>query len=174
VLILVQCTAEPIEFQTNIDAPIVAGIMQNGTPFRASQLKGKVWLASYFFTSCQTVCPALNSTLQQLHREYPELHLVSITSDPSNDTWQVLKTYSQHFAGNSKRWFFLTMPQDSMRHLAVGGFKLMNPETPEMHSTRIVLIDEQQKIRHYYDSSDTTSLAALRSHLTQIQHGVPH
>lgn len=146
-------------------APFTA-IDQNGRQFSTGSMTGKYWLGSFFFTRCQTVCPALNRVQAQIQREFgSKLSYVSITSDPDYDKPAVLAAYASEFAQPGGTWLFVTMPQDSMLKVASQGFGLISPAEPEMHSTRFVLVDPKMQVRGFYDSEDTTAIAKLRSDL---------
>lgn len=139
---------------------------QRGAPFTSTLLKGTYWLGSFFFTRCQTVCPALNRVQAQIQREYgTKLSYVSITSDPDFDTPQVLAEYAAEYAQVGGSWWFVTMPKDSMLKVASDGFGLISPAEPEMHSTRFVLVDPHMQVRGFYDSEDTAAISKLRRDL---------
>lgn len=142
---------------------------QYGAAFSSSSLAGKYWLGSFFFTRCQTVCPALNRVKAQIQRTYgSKLSYVSITSDPAYDTPAVLASYASSFAQPDGTWWFVTMPKDSMLHVASQGFGLISPAEPEMHSTRFVLVDPTMQVRGFYDSEDTAAITKLRSDLKRL------
>lgn len=68
-----------------------------------------------FFTQCKASCPPTMSTLQALQerlgdRLVSEVRLVSITVNPTHDTPDVLKEYSQRI-GAKPGWLFLTGSQ---------------------------------------------------------------
>ena len=62
---------------------------ERGEPFGSEQLRGKVWVADFIFTSCPTVCPRLTERMAELQHRGRNLgeafHLVSITVDPNTD-----------------------------------------------------------------------------------------
>jgi len=62
-------------------------IDQDGQSFDSDELKGKVWVASFFFTNCPGTCWRLNQAVANLQTETDEsVRLISITCDPKNDT----------------------------------------------------------------------------------------
>lgn len=127
-------------------------------PVTLSDLKGKVWIADFFYTSCPGPCPMLTSRLSNLQKELandPDVRLVSISSDPEKDTPAVLREYASHF-GAGDRWYFLTGNKDTIYKLANDGFKLglaedKNAKEPITHSTKLVLIDRSGTVRGFYD-----------------------
>ena len=95
-----------------------------GVPlFRAP---GKPWVASFFFSSCPGPCRQVNMQIAELQRDLAEqdVRFVSITVDPTTDTPEVLKRYSQEFAADPERWLFLTGPLEAIRQVAEGSFKV--------------------------------------------------
>jgi cytochrome oxidase Cu insertion factor (SCO1/SenC/PrrC family) len=146
-------------------APFTA-VDQRGALFTSTSLTGKYWLGSFFFTRCQTVCPALNRVKSRIQREFgTKLSFVSISSDPEFDTPEVLAAYAQEYAQEGGAWWFVRMPKDSMLAVASQGFGLISPAEPEMHSTRFVLVDPAMQVRGFYDSEDTAAVAKLRADL---------
>ncbi len=146
------------------DVPEFRGIDEHGQTFDASSMKGRFWLASFFFTSCESICPALNTVQAGLQKEFgSKIRFVSITTDPENDTQEQLLAYAEKFGARKGTWMFVRMSADSMRALAVRGFTVMEPTDPSMHSTRFVLVDDSMRIRDYFDSADSSEVARLKT-----------
>ncbi len=132
---------------------------RSGQPFHSDSLRGKVWVASFFFATCHGTCPLLNTQMEALQSataDQPNVRLLSISTD-QDDTPEKLRDYAagQH-AGD--RWFFVTGKKDEVFDLSVKGFKLaladangVNLKEKFIHSTKIALIDQQGNIRGYYD-----------------------
>jgi len=146
------------------DVPEFRGIDERGMPFAATSMKGRYWLASFFFTSCESVCPALNTVQAALQSEFgSSIKFVSITTDPENDTQDELLAYAERFGARRGVWTFVRMSTDSMRSLAVRGFTVMEPTDPSMHSTRFILVDDSLRVRDYFDSADSSEVARLKT-----------
>lgn len=146
------------------DVPEFRGVDEQGMPFTSTSMRGRYWLASFFFTSCETVCPALNTVQAALQREFgSSIKFVSITTDPENDTQEQLFAYAERFGARKGTWTFVRMSADSMRSLAVHGFTVMEPTDPTMHSTRFVLVDDSLRVRDYFDSADSSEVARLKT-----------
>jgi len=151
-------------------APVVTGTDQEGKTFSTSALDGSYWLASFMFTTCQTVCPALNSIQTDLAKTYASkgLRFVSISTDPANDTPEAIRAYAARYGATPGTWWMLTMPIDTVMSVATTGFAVMGPETPDMHSTRFVLIGPNQRIRDYFDSADSSEVVRLKHTLDSL------
>jgi protein SCO1/2 len=137
---------------------------QQGTAFASSQLKGKVWVADFFFTNCPGPCPRMANQLKRVQQEtvgLKNLHMVSITVDPDRDTASALDAYARRFGALPDRWTFLTGRKDLIKNLMSESFYLGFADSLQEHSTRFVLVDQQMKIRGFYDSFAKDSIDKL-------------
>ena len=101
-----------------------------------------------------------------------DLRFVSFSVDPKWDTPDVLAKYAANYGADSMRWFFLTGPQQEVHGLSRKGFKLGVDESPPdapniaiepiFHSSRLVLVDTQGRVRGYYDALEPEALGILR------------
>jgi protein SCO1/2 len=131
---------------------------RSGAQLTAASLKGKVWIADFFYTTCPGPCPMLSSRLsdiQKLIGNDDRVRLVSISTDPEKDTPAVLQQYAERFQA-SERWLFLTGDKAQIYDLGIRGFKLPIVEDrsapePISHSTRLILVDQTGAIRGFYE-----------------------
>ena len=144
--------------------PAFSLIDQAGEPFGSADLDGRVYVASFFFTSCPSICPPLMhalSTLQDRYRDegIDEIRLVSISVDPETDTPERLTEYAARFRADPERWTLLTGEIDEIRRVAVEGFKTALGDRIDAeggffdiaHSGKLVLVDGRGRVRGYYD-----------------------
>jgi cytochrome oxidase Cu insertion factor (SCO1/SenC/PrrC family) len=136
---------------------------QDGQVVRRSDLLGKVWVASFLFTRCNTLCPQISGSLARLQTELTGREgvlLVSFSVDPEHDTPSVLKDYAQRFGADPRRWRLLTGARDKIYHLIQTSFQLgvaqnqgtaRTPGNEVTHSPRLVLVDKRGHIRGYFD-----------------------
>lgn len=155
-----------------IPLPEFALTDHHGRAFGLGEVRGRVWIADFIFTSCPTVCPKLTKRMQEIqHRGRhlgDALRLVSFTVDPEVDTPQVLAAYAaEHHAG--ARWLFVTGPLGDVETTVVKGFKLAMGKEQTIsgifeifHGERLVLVDPQGAIRGYYDADDAGVTQILR------------
>jgi protein SCO1/2 len=146
-------------------------IDKNGRPVTLADLKGQVWVANFFFTSCPAQCPAMNMRMGQIQRALPDgadAKLVSITVDPDNDSPAVLAEYAKTYHARDDRWLFLTGDKQAIIRLAKEGFKLPAGENPNDHSLRLALVDRDGRIRGYYNSTEDKSVAELQAKLNEL------
>ena len=153
------------------DPPPVMGVIpafnlvdQEGEPFGSADLEGRVYVANFFFTSCSSICPPMMHAVSTLQDRFgdagvDEVHLVSITVDPETDTPERLTEYAARFGVDPERWTLLTGEIDTIRRVAIGGFKTALGDRAEVedgffdiaHSGKLVLVDRRGRIRGYYD-----------------------
>lgn len=136
---------------------------QNGKEVTAATLKGKVWVADFFFTQCANACPMMNSNMEKLYKEFGNngLKFLSISVDPEHDTAEHLAEYAKKFGAKEDEWLFLTGDKAKIIELSNKGFKLSATEEPSSHSQRLVLLDKEGHIRGYYRYDDEHEMAEL-------------
>jgi protein SCO1/2 len=144
--------------------PEFALTAHTGQPFdSAQQLRGRVWVVDFIFTNCQGPCPRMTSQMRQVQNaltDFKDLRLISITVDPARDNPEVLAAYATRQKADA-RWFFLTGPMETLHKLKREVFFLGNVDGQLNHSTRFVLVDQQSRIRAFYDTSDPESIPNL-------------
>jgi protein SCO1/2 len=154
---------------------------RNGRNVELANLKGKVWIANFIYTSCPDTCPMQTAELRDVQKEFEkekDLRAVSITVDPKRDTPKVLAKYAARFHADPERWLFLTGDKEAIYSLAQQGFRLGAAEIPETkrlradamyaHSPRFVLVDRQARIRGYYPATEPDALRRMRGDLSKL------
>ena len=117
--------------------------------------KGKIIVLSFFFSSCPTICPAMNFHLKEAHDRlygFKDLIFISCTVDPDTDTPVVLNKYKENLGvGNSNKWQFVTGDSEDLYKLANSYYltALKDSESPGgyAHSQSAVLIDWEGNLR---------------------------
>src|SRR5438132_13582466 len=154
-------------------------VNQDGQNFGSAQLRGKIWIADFIYTTCPSPCPMISSRMSEMQKplEKTDVHFVSFTVDPDKDTPAQLREYASRLKAQPGRWDFLTGPKSEIYNLSQYGFKLAaadrsssNPEP--LHSTRMILVDRRGQIRGYYDATTAdaiTKLLADTNHLLKEQ-----
>lgn len=161
---------------------------QLGRTFNSDDIRGKVAIATFVYTSCTDICPLLSLQLQQLQERLRQdgllgdrVQLLSFTVDPERDTPTVLRAYAERHRADPDAWRFLTGPKERIEPMVVRGFKLGMVALPPtsgqggpsgagaeqeayevMHSGRFVLIDRGWQIRKYYDGRELDPEQVLR------------
>ena len=79
--------------------------------FYSDLLQGKTVVVNAFFTTCTGVCPVMSGTMARIQdwlgdRLGNEVHLISISVDPENDTPERLREYAERFDAKPG-WYIL-------------------------------------------------------------------
>jgi cytochrome oxidase Cu insertion factor (SCO1/SenC/PrrC family) len=174
--------------ETDLGLEPVAGfslVNQDGQRVTHADLRGKVWVASFLFTRCCTGCPQVSANLARLQQDLPDgVMLVSFSVDPEHDTPAVLKTYAEDHGADPKRWWLLTGEREPLYRLIQQSFHLgveenqgaaRTPGNEVTHSTRLVLVDRQGRIRGYFEGRQvdeqgqpTKSVDELKAELAKV------
>jgi protein SCO1/2 len=155
---------------------------RSGKDVAIADLRGKIWIADFIYTTCTDTCPlqtAAMATLQKEFAAHSNVQFVSVSVDPDRDTPQVLSAYADKHEADRQRWYFLTGQRDQVIKLVRDGFHLSVAAFPSgaeqsgmiPHSPRFVLIDQQAQIRGYYDSREMDGLARLRNDIETLLKG---
>lgn len=134
---------------------------QFGETVTLDSFKGKIWVANIIFTSCPGPCANMTEKMSELQAAVSAdapVQFVSLTTDPTTDSPEVLKEYGERYRTDGKRWWFLTGEKDEIARLAgPKGLLLTAVEKPEseranendlfIHSTTSVIVDRQGRVR---------------------------
>jgi protein SCO1/2 len=143
---------------------------QAGRPFGSEELEGRTWVASFIFTRCDTICPAITARMARIQDRTRNLgtafHLVSFSVDPEFDTPERLEAYARAHRASPRLWSFLTGPEAAVKEAVVGGLKVaLGRERSEdgrfegiFHGSHLVLVDQRGRVRGYYDSDDADAV----------------
>ncbi|MFQ6677015.1 MAG: SCO family protein [Fidelibacterota bacterium] len=143
----------------------------NGGPFGSTDLKGKIWVADFIFTTCAGPCPVMSSEMAGIHKTFindPNIQTVSYSVNPDYDTPEVLNEYAKRFDADTDQWHFLHAPEEDIRSIIINGFKMGDMEDIVFHSTRFALVDKNNKIRGYYIGTDHDEVNKLKHDIVQL------
>jgi protein SCO1 len=138
---------------------------QNGQLETLADLSNRVWVADIIFTRCAGPCPRMTAQMKSLQDALPQnstAKLVTLTTDPDNDTPAVMKKYGERFGADFNRWTFLTGTKSEIAGLASDSLKLSAvPVKPEerkddadlfIHTTIFVVVDKHAQLRGIFET----------------------
>jgi protein SCO1 len=154
---------------------------QNGTLTTHKDIAGKVVVVEYFFTTCQTICPVMNTTMKGIYAQYknePDFLILSHTSDPKNDNVVALKKYADSI-GAGKNWLFLTGAKKDLYKMARKSYtlddasiKVADPETDFIHTQLFALVNRKGEIKKkVYDSYNKAEMEELQQDIKKALDG---
>lgn len=133
---------------------------QEGKTISNKDYEGKVYVVEFFFSTCPTICPIMNSKMVTIQDKFfgnPNFGIASISITPEIDSPEVLKEYAKNNGINHKNWHLLTGKSDDVVYaLSNKGFKLYAGKGDDdhggfEHSGLFALVDKEGYIRSRYD-----------------------
>ena len=144
-------------------------VNQNGEKVTNENYRDKIYIADFFFTTCQGICPIMKENMIILQDEYKDddqVYLLSHTVTPEIDTKEVLKKYSLEKGVIDSKWNLVTGDKKQIYNLARKSY-LVAEDIEEsklfemIHTENFVLVDPERRIRGFYDGTDQESMNAL-------------
>ena len=145
-----------------------------------ADMKGKVSVVEYFFTTCKSICPIMNTQMQRIQRKFAneqKVRLFSFTVDPATDTVAQMKRCASAHKAKAGQWHFLTGEKADLYALARRSFFVLKPAEAQnlgdagsdfIHTNNFVLVDQQLRIRGYYDGTNPKEVSLLQVHIAQL------
>ena len=120
---------------------------------------GKVYIVEFFFTTCTTICPIMNTNLVHIQNSFtafPDFGIASFSINPEYDTSQVLRLYAQDNGITNPNWNLMTGDRNEIYKLANDGFNLYTAASSDFldgfeHSGYFAIIDKEGYIRSRVD-----------------------
>lgn len=153
---------------------------QTGNSYGSKDLKDKIYVAEYFFTTCGTICPRMNAEMQRVQAAFKgndQFKIVSFTVDPETDTVAQMKNYADGHGADPKQWHFLTGDKTDLYKLARRSFFVLKPAEAAnqgdvgsdfIHTNYFVLVDTKKRIRGYYDGTSSKEVDKLIGDINQL------
>jgi protein SCO1/2 len=130
---------------------------QDGKTIDENDLKGKVTVVEYFFTTCKGICPKLNTSLKKIYSEYkdePDFLILAHTVQPEIDSIARLRFYADSMKIDTKKWILVTGRKDSLYKAARGSYLLDDPansveklDDQFIHTQFLALVDKGGNVR---------------------------
>jgi cytochrome oxidase Cu insertion factor (SCO1/SenC/PrrC family) len=141
---------------------------RSGKDFDTTELDGKVWVVTFFYTMCPGPCFRQSQALAQVRKDLAgrDVRFVSITCDPGVDTPAQLRKYAERFNADPAKWLFLTGQFDSIKSIAQEQFLL--PLDKQSHSDRAIVIDHTGEIRDVFDTLDPVEMKKMTGLLIEL------
>ena len=130
-------------------------VNQNGELVSNNDYIGKVYIVEFFFTTCTTICPVMNTNLihiQNSFTKFSDFGIASFSINPEYDTVDILNQYANENGIVNSNWNLMTGNRSEIYKLANDGFNLYTAASSDFidgfeHSGYFALIDKQGFIR---------------------------
>ena len=131
---------------------------QDGIWITDADMKGKISVVEYFFTTCKSICPIMNTQMKRIQKKFAnqtDVRIFSFTVDPDTDTVAQMKRYASAHQAKIGQWHFLTGKKADLYGLARRSFFVLKPAEAQnlgdagsdfIHTNNFVLVDRQLRI----------------------------
>ncbi|MFX3674842.1 MAG: SCO family protein [Paenisporosarcina sp.] len=152
-IILAGCNSSGFKAETDWQVEPFEHDSHRGEEISLDRLKGTVWLATFIFTNCTTVCAPMTLNMTEIQDELiaqgvEDYKFVAFSVDPEVDTPKVLTDYLSKFnVPDESKWNLLTgYDQGYMSQFARNSFKTVVQDDPNnnqvLHGTSFFLVDQ--------------------------------
>lgn len=164
-------------FPMNLQVEEIEAVNQEEEEVTLLKYKGDVWLASFIFTNCDTVCSPMTATMSKLQKEVAdeglEVKLVSFSIDPEQDSPAILKQYALDRDAEFYNWDFLT-GYDQKTIESFANISFLSPaakiegSNQFVHSTSIYLVSKSGTVLQQYDLVSDTPFEQIIEDIKKI------
>ena len=142
---------------------------QNGETITQKDYEDKIYVADFFFTTCQTICPIMTDHMVQIQKATlndNDIKLLSYSVTPEIDSVAQLKRYAIEKGVNDDKWNLVTGDKKQIYELARKSYLAVKTdgngdEYDMIHTENFMLIDKKRQIRGYYDGTKSEDIERL-------------
>ena len=151
---------------------------QNGQVITQQNVKGRIYVADFFFTKCTGICPKMTTNMSKVSTAFlheDDVVIFSHTVSPDFDSPIVLKDYARKKNISNSNWHFLAGSKDSIYNIARKGYYAdeglgYNKDTTEfLHTENFVLVDRTGRIRGVYNGTIELEVDRLIKHICMLK-----
>ncbi len=137
-------------------------INQNGKAVSTNNLKGKIHVANFFFSSCGSICPKMTENFRRLQQRFidnDDVLLLSFSVTPWIDSVPRLQLFAKKNNVNSKKWHLLTGSKADIYRIARQSYfaeeetGITKDSTEFLHTEHFILVDQTGKLRGIYNGT---------------------
>ena len=151
---------------------------QNGETITQETYKNKIYVADFFFTTCQTICPIMTDHMYQIQKEIindDEVMLLSHSVTPEIDSVAQLKKYATKKGVIDRKWNLVTGDKKQIYELARKSYLAVKTdgngdEYDMIHTENFMLIDKKRQIRGFYDGTKPDDIAQLLEDIKTLKY----
>lgn len=151
---------------------------QNGETITQDNYKDKIYVADFFFTTCQTICPIMTDHMFQIQQEIindDDIMLLSHTVTPKIDTVAQLKKYAKEKGVIDRKWNLVTGDKKQIYELARKSYLAVKTdgdgdEFDMIHTENFMLVDKKRQIRGFYDGTKTEDIERLLDDIKTLKY----
>ena len=143
-------------------------INQNGDTITEAFYDDKIYVADFFFTTCQSICPIMTKNMKEVQDKLindKEILLLSHSVTPEIDSVEQLKRYAISNQINDDKWNLVTGDKKQIYNLARKSYLAVEDDPlgnyDMIHTENFILIDKKKQIRGFYDGTLESEIIRL-------------
>jgi protein SCO1/2 len=152
-------------------------INQNGKNITHEDYKDKIYIADFFFTRCQSICPIMTNNMAKIQMKFKEdnsIKFLSHSVTPIMDSIPVLREYADMKGVIDSKWNVTTGVKKHIYELARKSYFAVVDEGDGgvqdfIHTENFVLVDKKRQIRGYYDGTNEEEMTKLVEDIKLLQ-----
>lgn len=155
-------------------------VNQEGKTISKTDMKNKIYVADFFFTTCPGICPVMNKNMKKVYDKFlneDDVRILSFTVNPKTDNVAALKEYSEKLGvnDNNGKWNFLTGSKQDLYTTARKSFfadddtGLPVGESDFIHTEKFILVDNENRIRGVYNGTSDEEIAKLEEDINILK-----
>ncbi len=152
-------------------------VNQNGDTITQDNYKNKIYVANFFFTTCQSICPIMTDNMVKIQEKLKnddKVKLLSHTVIPETDTVAQLKRYAIEKGVDDSKWNLVTGPKKEIYDLARKSYMAVKTtgdggKYDMIHTENFMLIDSKKRIRGFYDGTDLDDIDKLLDDIATLE-----
>lgn len=150
----------------------------NGDTITKYQLKGKIHIANFFFTSCPTICPKTMRSMLRLANHFSNqnsINFICFSIDYRKDSVERLRSYHEKLNYEGSNFHLLHIPtKEEIKRISENymSIALEDPSAPGGfdHSGWLLLVDKNSYIRSYCLGTDDKDVTRFIDDIDLLLH----
>lgn len=150
---------------------------QNGNVITEKDYEGLIYVADFFFTTCPSICPIMTDNMVEIQEKTEtdtNVKLLSFSVTPKIDSVPQLKKYALEKGVDDQKWNLLTGDKKEIYTLARKSFFVVKEDGDGgpfdmIHTENFVLVDPDQRIRGYYDGTNSEEMQTLMEDIQTLK-----
>ena len=145
--------------------------------FSHKDLKGKVHIANFMFTSCTSICPIMTNNLKivsEAYKNHPEFLMISFSVTPWIDSIPKLQSFAKSYGITAKNWHLLTGKKSEIYKLARKSYfaeknlGFTKDSREFLHTEHVVLVDKKLRLRGIYNATLKLEMKQLKEDIALL------
>ena len=135
-------------------------VTQTGSAITRADLDGRVHIATFMFTACPSLCPAVTANLMRVQKAIggTTTRIVSYSVTPDTDTPASLAAFGRARHIDPAIWRLVTGDRDTIYRLARQSYfaddaRVSSSPDAILHSEKVLLVDQAGHLRGVYNGT---------------------